>query len=313
MTQIEQNNILQHNSNNEVDLQHIFAIVWRGKWIIIGVTFIFTLASVILALSVPNEYKATAIVKPLESNTNVPLGALASQLGGLASLAGVNINNNAGSDTVVAMEVLKSWGFIEEFIKKHELEVPLFAAKKWDQSSNVLVLDSELYDPVQKKWVRKAPKGKTIEPTSWELYKKFNQRLSISQDSETGLVNISFTHFSPIIAKQWTDWLLNDINQYMKSRALSEANQSIEYLETQISKTSIAEIRNVFSELIQEQHKTKMLAQISKEFTFKTISSAKVPEEKTKPNRFLIVLFMTMLGAFFSSLFVLLRSVFKNK
>ena len=297
--------------DDEIDLRELFSIIWKGKWLIIAVTFVFAITSVGIALWLPNEYKATAVVQPNESGGGGKLASLASQFGGLASLAGINLGAGESSDAVIAMEIMKSWGFAEQFIEKHNLEVPLFAARGWDQSTNELIIDKDTYDPQQKKWVRKAPKGKTVEPTSWELYEKFKERVAVSQDKETGLVNISVTHYSPVIAKQWVDWLLEDINQHMKQRALEEANKSIQYLEEQINQTSVAEIRTVFSELIQEQHKTKMLAQISDEFTFGEISKAKIPEEKASPNRILIVIAATFIGGVLSVFVVVFVALFR--
>lgn len=281
---------------DEIDLRELFSIIWKGKWLIIAITFIFAVGSAGVALWLPNEYKATALVQPNDSGNGGKLASLAGQFGGLASLAGINLGAGESTDAVIAMEIMKSWGFAEQFINKYDLAVPLFAAEEWNQSTNKLVIDQDLYDPQQNKWVREAPKGKTVEPTSWELYEEFKERLAINQDKETGLVSISVTHYSPFIAKQWTDLLVKEINQHMKERALQEANESIKYLEEQINQTSVAEIRTVFSELIQEQHKTKMLAQVSDEYVYKTISEAKVPEEKDGPKRIIIIIIGTILG-----------------
>lgn len=297
---------------DEIDLRELFGIIWKGKWWIIAVTFIFAVASVGIALYLPNEYKATAVVQPNESGGGGKLSRLAGQFGGLASLAGINLGGGESSDAIIAMEIMKSWGFAEQFIQKHNLAVPLFAAKEWEQSSNKLIFDKGLYDPKSKKWTREPPKGKTIEPTSWELYEKYKERISVSQDDETGLVTVAVTYFSPEMSKQWVDWLVEDINQYMKERALKDANESIQYLEEQINETSVAEIRTVFSELIQEQHKTKMLAQVSDEYVFKTVSEAKAPEEQSKPNRALICLTGFMLGLILSISLLFLLRVFKN-
>lgn len=304
----------QHQyQEDEIDLRELFSIIWKGKWLIIAITFGFTVGSVAYALWLPNEYKATAVVQPNQSGGGGKLGQLAGQFGGLASLAGINLGSGESTDVVIAMEIMKSWGFAEQFVENHELAVRLFAVKGWNQSTNELIINEDLYDPQQNIWIRAAPNGKAVEPTSWELYKKYKERVSVSQDKETGLVSISVTHYSPLIAKQWTDWLVEDINQHMKERALKEANESIKYLEEQINQTSVAEIRNVFSELIQEQHKTRMFAQVSDEFVFKTVSEAKTPEEKNKPKRALIVLLGMFLGGFLSVAVVFVINYIRKK
>ena len=297
---------------DEIDLRELFSILWKGKWIIIAVTFVFAIASVAYALYLPNEYKATAVVQPNESGGGGKLAALAGQFGGLASLAGINLDAGESSDAVIAMEIIKSWGFAEEFITKHDLSAPLFASKKWDMANDKLVYDEAIYNTNKQRWVREPPKGKTIEPTSWELYEKYRERVTLVQDKETGLISISVTFYSPRVAKQWVDWLVQDINRYMKDNALKEADESIEYLEKQIEQTSIAEIRTVFG-LIQEQHKTRMFTQVSDEYVYKVISKAKVPEEREKPNRVLICIIGTLIGGFLSLFIVICIAYFKSK
>ncbi|MBV35099.1 MAG: LPS O-antigen length regulator [Rickettsiales bacterium] len=289
---------------DEIDLRELFSILWKGKWIIIGVTFIFALASVGYALYLPNEYKATAVLQPNESGSGGKLASLAGQFGGLASMAGINLGAGESSDAIIAMEIMKSWGFAEEFINKHNIAVELFAAQGWDHAKNQLILNEDIYDKNTGSWVREASKSKSVKPTSWELFENLKERLSISQDKETGLISVSITHYSPVIAKEWVDLLTKDINQLMKDRALEEANQNIQYLEEQFKSTSYAELRAMFSELIQEQHKSKMLAQVSDEYVFKTISEAKAPEKKHKPKRAVIALLGFLLGVFAGAIIV---------
>lgn len=311
-TENNQQNISLESHDNAIDLKTLFCTIWKGKWLIIATTFIFAVGAVAIALWLPNEYRATAVVQSSDSGSGGKLASLAGQFGGLASLAGIDLGSAETSDSVIAMEVLKSWGFAEDFIQKHNLSVSLFASEGWERSNNQLIINDNLYSAEEEKWIRDAPKGKKVEPSSWELYEEYKKRVSINQDNETGLISISVTHYSPYVAKQWTDWLVEDVNLHMKERALKEANESIKYLEEQIDQTSIAEIRTVFSELIQEQHKTRMLAQVSEEYTFKTVSPAKVPEEKSKPARFLIVLIGIFFGFFVGAAYLLIRLFFKR-
>ncbi|WP_256931973.1 Wzz/FepE/Etk N-terminal domain-containing protein, partial [Vibrio parahaemolyticus] len=63
---------------------------WKGKWIIVVATFIFAIGSVLYSLSLPDIYKSDALLAPAESSNGGGLSKMASQLGGLAALAGVN-------------------------------------------------------------------------------------------------------------------------------------------------------------------------------------------------------------------------------
>jgi uncharacterized protein involved in exopolysaccharide biosynthesis len=263
------------------------------------------MVSVIYALSLPDQYKASAVVAPTNSGGS-SLGALAGQLGGLASFAGINVGAGESNETLEAIEIMQSWGFVEEFIQTNNLQVAVYAAVGWEKSTNSLRLDTGLYDIEAKHWLLKSDSGDGRRPpTSWELYKEFQQSVTVSEDKKSGLVSISIEYYSPEIAKQWVDLFIYSINNYMRARRLDQVNRNIEYLKAQIEKTAIAEMREVFYQLVEEQTKSKMLAEASPEYVFITVSRAMIPEETFAPKRALICILGTLLGGMLSVLLVL--------
>jgi len=303
------------STDDEIDLAELWSAIWSGKWLIVAITSVFAIVSVLYALSLPNEYKSTAILAPASQSGAGGLSKLAGQFGGLASLAGINLGGGGGEDkSVIAMEIIKTWGFLEEFIKDNGIEVEVFAAEGWNRMSDKLVIDADLYDVTNQKWVRdfNPDKGQKSEPSSWELYEKIKDRISVSQDKTTGLINLSVEYYSPVIAKQWADKIIQAINHHIREADREEATKSIAYLKEQINKTTIADMQSVFYQLIEEQTKTLMLAEVSEEYVFKTLSPAKVAEEKAKPKRALIAVLGFMLGGMFSVLIVLIRHFRKS-
>ena len=293
--------------DDEIDLRELFSVLWAGKKLIVAVTAVFAVVSVIYALSLANQYKASAVVSPAHSGGS-SLGAMAGQLGGLASLAGINIGSGESNETQEAMEIMQSWGFIEAFIQTHKLQVPVYAATGWDKRSNSLKLDDDLYDSASKRWlIEDDESGENRAPSSWELYESFKSRVAVSQDKTSGLINVSVEYYSPQIAKQWVDLFIRTINDYMRARKLEQVNRNIEYLTVQIEKTAVADMREVFYQLIEEQTKSKMLAEASPEYAFVTVSRAMVPEEKSQPKRALVCILGTLLGGMLSVLWVLVR------
>ena len=292
--------------DDEIDLKELFSILWAAKKIILAVTGVFALISVIVALSLPNQYKASALLSPAQQQSGGLSGALG-DLGGLAALAGVNIGGNDGGEAQIAQEIIVSWGFIEKFIQQNNLAVEVFAADGWDEQRNQISIDDDLYSVEENRWTRTPPSGKTANPTSWELYEEFLEKVSISADKKTGLISLSVEYYSPYIAKQWVDQLVVAINQHMQQRKLQMVNTNIQYLEAQIQKTPIAEMREVFYTVIEEQVKSKMLAEASPEYVFVTVSPAMVPAKKSQPKRELICILGTLLGGMLSIAFVLLR------
>jgi uncharacterized protein involved in exopolysaccharide biosynthesis len=300
-------------SDDEIDLKELFLALWKGKWIILLTTIVFAAGGVFYALSLPNIYKAEAVLTSAQDSGQSGLAGMAAQFGGLASLAGINLGGGGADGKAMALAVLQSRQFINEFIHKHELLVPLMAAKEWNASSNTLVIDPELYNDANSQWVREVKPGKSAEPTDWEAYKVFKADvLSVGEAKDTGLVTLSVSHYSPEIAKQWVTWLVEDLNAWMKEQSLGETKRNIGYLEQQLGKTAIADMRSVFYQLIEEQTKNLMLAEVEKEFAFKTIDPAVVPEEKAKPKRALICVLATLLGGMLGVAIVLVRFAFRK-
>jgi hypothetical protein len=181
------------------------------------------------------------------------------------------------------------------------------AAESWELGTNTIIYNHEIYNPDTSTWLREVKAPRSPEPSMQEAEKVFRQILSINQDKDSGMVTIGIEHLSPYIAKQWVDWLIEDINQVMKIRDKQEALQSITYLESQIVQTNVVEHKALLYQLIEDQAKTLMFAEVRDEYVFKIIDSALVSELKFKPKRALIVVLGTMLGGIFAILIVLVR------
>ena len=116
---------------------------------------------------------------------------------------------------------------------------------------------------------------------------------------------MSIEYYSPLIAKQWLDMYVAAINAHMQQRQMEKVTNNINYLQAQIEKTSIAEMREVFYTIIAEQTKNKMVAEASPEYAFVAVSPSMLPEVKSQPQRAKICIFGTLLGGILSVLLVL--------
>ena len=302
---MENNSQMNDQYDDEIDLRELFGVLWGNKIKIIGITAVFSVVSVIYALSVPNQYKASALLAPAQQQSGGLSGALG-QLGGLASLAGVSIGGGDSSESQVAQEIMKSWSFIEGFIAVNDLAVEVYAAEGWSRESNQLKFDNDVYEVKTKTWlVENDNIGQLGPPTSWQLFEKFSEMLAVSEDKKSGLISISIEYYSPQIAKQWLDLYILSINKHMQARQVVKVSNNIEYLEAQIEKTSITEMQEVFYTIIEEQIKSQMLAEASPDYAFVAVSPSMVPEEKSQPKRALICILGTLLGGILSVLTVL--------
>lgn len=289
---------------NEVDVIELLKELKRRKWFLITLSMIGFVFAAIFSHLIPNIYRSETLLAPVIRD-NGGLSNLTSSFGGLASLAGVNLNSGQSDQTTLGLEILKTRSFFNDFIRREEALAPLMASKGWDEATGALVIDSSVFNTEKGIWLE----GK--KPTLTEAHSKFLESLSIKRDNESGLITITFEHYSPILTQQWLTELVAQLNQTMKFYDVDKAEKSIEYLRKQVSSTEVIELQAGFYSLIQSQIETIMLANSRSEYLYRTLDPPTKPESKVGPKRMLLSLVGLFVGAFLGVLGVLVRYLFK--
>jgi uncharacterized protein involved in exopolysaccharide biosynthesis len=259
---------------------------------------------VIYSLSLPNIYKAEGLLVPISSKENV--GGNVQNLGGLASLAGISLTDSS-DNSAVAFEKLHSLSFFEEKILP-QINLPdLMAVESWSPSSNVITYDPEIYDEQTKVWTREITALQTPEPSAQESFKVFMEHLTFFQDIKTKLVTISARHQSPFIAKQWADLVISEINSFYREKDRSEATFAVDYLNEQLSKTRLSEVKVVIAEVLAQQIQTLTLIEANNNYVFDFIDPPAVMEKKSEPRRAIICIIGALVGGFIGAIFALFK------
>ncbi len=290
MNQIEQNiNTVQED---EIDLIELFKVFWAHKLMFVIITAIFTAGSVAYALYLPNIYTAEVTLAPVSSDGNSMAGGLGA-LGGLASLAG--ISTSSGGDTAANIAVIKSRLFIMGFIKENDLLPILFA---------------DIWDAEKKQWL---VEDKNKIPTLQKAYAKFTKNIiNIVENKKTGLITLKASWLDPELAAIWANEIVEKANLFLKQKAIDEANQSIEYLKDQIQNTREVGIQELLYKLTEKELQTVKLASVRKDYAFKVLDPALVPEDKSKPKRSLICVLGAMLGGMLAVMLIFVRHFVLN-
>ncbi|MDC1359943.1 Wzz/FepE/Etk N-terminal domain-containing protein [Gammaproteobacteria bacterium] len=314
----DRNTDIQNNFNDidalvidrdAINLDEVIQTIFNSRKFIAIVTSIFCFLSIIVSLMLPNIYTANALLKPTDSEAN---SSLMSSVGGLAKFAGVSMPSSKSNDSDLALKMLKSRLFFSNFIEKRSVLPDLMAAKSWNSQTQEVSYRSNLYSAKDSKWKLKSSSGTSKKPTNQEAHDEFLKILNISQDRKSLYITIEVDHISPIVAKNWITWLIEDVNIAISDIAIKEADSSIKYLESQIASTPFAELRTMFYEIIQQHTQTMVLAKVRPEYAITTVDPAVAPETKSKPSRSVIVVLATILSlilAIFWSLFTQNRSI----
>lgn len=281
----------RQGDDDSIDLAGVWNVLWQNKWLIIVVTAVFSVASIVYALTLTHWYRSEVLLAPADEqlmNTGV-MG----QLGGLAGLAGISVG---GGNSVEALAVLRSRDFTRAFIEEQNL-LPILFVDKWNAE--------------EQRWLDEDPE---LWPDSEDGVLYFNSNLrAISEDRQTGLVTVGVEWTDPELAASWAALLVTRLNDYMRARALHEAEANIEYLQAELTGTNTFALQQAIGNLLEREHQKLMLARGNDEFSFRVIDSAVVPDSPSRPNRRLMVIVATVFGGLISVFFVLARQFVRNR
>lgn len=254
--------IVAMNDDDIIDSRKVFAALAAKRWWVAASVVLFTLGFTTAAFVITPIYSATTILVPARTGqSSGGLGALG-DLGGLVSLAGISIGSR-GSETEEALAVLRSREFTERFMADENLLPKLFASR----------------------WNAAAGTWKSVPPTPAKAYRYFNTKIrSIEQDKKTGLVSLEIDWKDRTEAAAWANELVQRLNQEMRVRALAAADASLGYLDNELQTTTVVATREAIGHLIESQVKSRMVANVSKEFAFRVVDRA-MPADADSPVR----------------------------
>lgn len=287
--------------NSTIDLRDSIKYLWAFKKIILYITFFAAFLSVIVSLSIENNYKSSALLMPKDNPSNIQL-----QQGGLGGspFAGLlNIGLNQDNPTVLlAKKTLTSKTFILNFIKKYNLQPLLIAGEKWDAKNNKIVFSSG-YD---------SNTGKlNFAPLNEDLYKSFLDRFSVSTDRESGYITIEFISLSPFVSQDILNKIIYEINDVIRIKEQKNAESSIEFLKKSVGETQSVDLRLLFNKIIESKTRVIMLAEIDEFFILDVIDPPNLAERKHSPRRSLICILGTLIGFSLSIFAVILLNFFE--
>jgi uncharacterized protein involved in exopolysaccharide biosynthesis len=277
---------------DQVSVRDLLLFLWRNRWIALATAGVCAIGAALVSFMVTPKYTATMTIIPVSNETGTglsSLGSAASSLSGLASLAGVHLGGE-GKAEMEALATLQSQILTDTYVQQHNL-LPILFSSQWDAASG--------------KWKTRDPKKI---PTLWKANQLFKGTIrTVEENTRTGLVTLSIKWKNPQLAAQWANGLVQLTNDYLRQKAIDESERSIAYLNQEIARTNIVEVKNAIYTLMEEEIKKEMIAKGRDEFALRVIDPAFPPERKSFPQRFLWILGGALGGLFFGFLGCVVR------
>ena len=264
------------SDEDEIDLLELIRTLLQAWKTIVGVTILCTGLAVAYALYVPEVYKAETLLAPAQEEKSGASSAL-SQFGGLAAMAGVTIPADSNIERVLA--TLETRVFLKKFIEEKNL-LPVIFEDFWDAASKSWKLQVD-----QEGFITEDG----ISSLQWAI--------EVDQE-KSGLITLSISWKDPDIAAQWANDLVKQLNEQLREQAIAESKKRVGYLEQELAKTTLQDMRAVLYNLLESEKQKAMLANVNEDFALEVIDPAVAPETREKPNRRLIVVLGVVCGGF---------------
>lgn len=295
-------------ADDEIDLAELWRGLVKQKWVILGITFVLTLAVVIASMMMTPKYESKVVLASVSSGDSA--GGLMAKYGGLASLAGINLPSGGQSISLTqeALELIKSHQFLSAYITQHNLK-PILFADSWDaekqqwrvKSPGLLqrlkgALSSD-DEPVTNAFVYEGMETLAEgEPNMIAAVKAFNDMLSVSEDSKSGLISLQIKWTNPVQARDWAMDLVKVVDNQLREEAIRKSEQTITYLNTQLQKMPTQDLKEIALNMIADNMKTVTFAKVNPEYVFKVLDPAIVNEQPVSPKKSLMAAVGMVLG-----------------
>lgn len=253
--------------DEDVDLLVVWLVLKRYKLFIAICVVACTVAATVYAFTATPMYRAEVTITEVHDPNMEGAGAIAGQLGGLASLAGATLGAASGPSRD-AQAILKSRRLAQQFIERYDLTGKIMAKS-------------------------------TAPPTLWRAVARFRKSvLNVDEDRRNGVTTISMYWRDPKEAALWANNFVALGNELIRNRAAADAERNIGYLNDQLKQTSSVEVQHAMYNLIESEMKTLMLAKGRAEYAFSTIDPAVPPEVSASPKIAVVILIGLVVGIF---------------
>jgi uncharacterized protein involved in exopolysaccharide biosynthesis len=245
---MKENKKILHEGN--IDLVQLFKVIWSRKWFIAKVAVVFIFLGLLIAFTSPKEYNSSCILIPetIESD-----GRLGGSLGGLASIAGLDLNGlTQGGSTInpgLYRNVAQSTPFLLELMNQKfkfediENEISLFSYYmefyKTPLISKLLSIPGTLIGLIKSSSEEEilAELNDSLVLLSKDeqsIVDDLRERIAVTMDWDLNIVSIEIKMQDPRVVAKMTEFTRIYITNYVTEYSINKSQEQLKFVESQL-------------------------------------------------------------------------------
>jgi hypothetical protein len=240
----------QDQNSDEIDLKDLIIPIWKARKQILTTAILFAIIGGIIGFLTPATYTATCTFLPQSSQTG---GGLSGSLGGLASLAGINLSTGGGGGGEIAPSlyatVIASSPFQKRILdSKISLEgdsttyrnylsnqpssgLSLFQKYTIGLPGTILSLFSETKPPTSN--FSDSTGLMPLEDKEYNLRNSITGKINLTVDKKDGFVSLSVEEGDPLIAAQLAKITEETLQDWIIEHKIKNAKAQFDFIEKQ--------------------------------------------------------------------------------
>jgi uncharacterized protein involved in exopolysaccharide biosynthesis len=261
-----------------ISFSEIINQIKANKISLLSITLLTGLIFYSATFLMSDKYRSEALLK---TNSKISSEGINSNYGAFASLAGISLNQNIDSDkSILAIEVIKSRDFYNHILNLTNVKEKIYKSN----------LD---FDNNHEFFIRNL--------------------ITINKDKNTGYIRLTATHTDAIFAKNLIELIVNQINNQLREKDLTDSTNAIKYLNEQYFTNTLTNMKSSINKLIEDQLQVQMLSNVRKDYIFSYIDRPYVPMKKTSPIGFIYLFLGLFFGLSMGLIYIFAKNLlFKN-
>ncbi len=296
-----------NETNN--DYFNFLELLWAKKYLIVISGLSSALLFYLLSFSANIVFESKAILKirnSSETNTRD-----LSALGSISNFVGIDFATEDSKKSEFSLAILKSRDFFDMFYKDEAFLISMFATNGFNQDLTS-TFDSTVYDQNDQIWKKTFRNGKNF-PGFEESYEYFHSKIfKIDLDRKTNFFYLTVETPNPKLSKDTLDAIIKQLNNYVREKDLKESKSSVNYLDNYLLNNNSMEIKESVINLMENEIKTQMYANIQEEYLLEQIENPRIILEKSNPKRSIWVIFGFVFGLILSFLAIIYGKILKS-
>jgi hypothetical protein len=299
--------------NYDYDLKDLLLLLWKGKFYVILISSISVFLAIYYLQSAERKYTVEYNLKAVgetENNTRF------SGLGGIASIAGIQLPSSSNNDFYIFKELIISTEVSEIVFENMKIIRDIYRSE-WDETLNNFSRPPkskiQIFLSDTKKLLTGNIEVNYMPPNPRRLAIFISQNIQINENKETGFLKFTSETSNPELILSLIIEATKASDKIMRQRYIDFSTEPLTFYKEKLRTARSREHREALAELISKEEQKLMFASRGKYFIAEPYKSPTISLNPTAPKPKLILALSLIFGLSLGTAVVFMRYALKKE